>query len=65
MSTRAVVTVIALGIGLSAWFMYAWWQRRALGDEARSLALPACTEKLGEDACREHLATFHDDCGIV
>jgi hypothetical protein len=63
MRLRSVVAAIALAIALSAWFLHAWWQRRALGDEARALALPACTERLGsEDACRDHLATYHDEC---
>ena len=60
---RVVVGAIAVGIALSAAFLNAWWQRRTLGNEARARALPACAERLGgEDACREQMARYHDDC---
>jgi hypothetical protein len=59
---RSVVAGIALAVGLTAFFMVAWWNRRAMFIDARERAQPACAEKLGEDACRAHLAQYHDDC---
>jgi hypothetical protein len=59
---RSLVAGVALAIGLGAWFTVAWWNRRAMFVEARERAQLACTAKLGEDACSEHLALYHDDC---
>jgi hypothetical protein len=49
-------------LGLVALLMSAWWQRRELEARASATALPACTEKLGEEACREHLRLYGEDC---
>ena len=46
---RLVIAAIALGVVFFTWMTYAWWQRRALGAG-------------GEDACRDHLARYHEDC---
>jgi len=66
MPRRQVVGLVALAIVVCTWLMVAWWQRRALCNEARERALPACTSRLGsEEACREHLARYHDDCATL
>jgi hypothetical protein len=58
--TLGIVAAIgALVVGITG---YQWWNIRGLVKQAREQATPACEQQLGADACREHLARYHDDC---
>ena len=56
------VATVAVAIAIVVWTSLAWWQRRSLGNEARENARAACTARLGEEACRDHLDRYHGDC---
>jgi hypothetical protein len=62
MPRRGVVVLIAGAALLVTLLLRAWWQRREMTAQAAAIALPACTEKLGDEACREHLRRHGEDC---